>query len=276
MVPEPQESAPVEISEQRETEQVDPKPAPLDKRMGLVQKLPEAEARALVAHYTDNVTRQMLAKLNKVSLLELATLVKSGRLGAQNASNMNKFSARALVPELPKEWTRVRTFEPTETKNVRAVMADAERFIAMREAGCKSKAECDAWWSANVTRRKAVDVTTAPVAAPVGQGDNAPVIVHGRVIWPRPPYVSDADKYPRGAAVAMFHLWQDLDRALSVGEPSHIGRGRIIGNLARWVKDGASSQAGTMLQEMAFAQQNDHSGSLETSRLTFVNGDKVA
>ena len=275
VAPETPESAPVEISEQRDSEQVDQKPAPLDKRMGLVQRLPEAEARALLAHYTDNVTRQMLAKVQKPALIDLAALVRAGRLGAKNDSNMKKFSARVLVPELPVEWTRARTVEPTETKAVKAIMADAERFIAMREAGCTTKATCDRWWSENVTRRKAIDVTTATPPQPNGSADAAPIIVHGRVIWPRPSYVSDADRYTRSSAVAMFHLWHDLDQELSRSEPSPVGRGRFILKIAMWIKQGISPHAGAMLQEMATAMQSDEQGVLETSHLTFITGDPL-
>jgi hypothetical protein len=275
VLPETKESAPVEISDQRETQQVDQKPAPLDKRIGLVQRLGEAEARALLAHYTDNVTRQMLAKVQKPALIDLAALVRTGRLGAKNSSNMNKFSARVLVPELPKEWTRARTVEPTETKAVKAIMADAERFIAMREAGCTTKAACDRWWSENVTRRKAIDVTTATMPQPNGSADAAPIIVHGRTIWPRPSYVSDADKYTRSAAVAMFHLWHDLDQELSRSEPSPVGRGRFILKIAMWIKQGINPHAGAMLQEMATAMQSDEQGALETSHLTFITGDSL-
>lgn len=273
--PNPQESAPAEVSDDAKSEQAGRSTEPLDRRQVLVQKLPEAPARILLAHFSNPVTRQMLAKVVKPVLLELAALCESGRLGEGNGSNMNKFSARVLVPELPREWTRGRTFRPVETKAVKSIMADTDRFIAMREAGCSTKAECDRWWAENVTRRKAVDVTASATSQPAGTAQASPIVVHGKQIWPRPSYVRDADQYTRGTAVAMFHLWQDLNRALSVSEQSHVGRARVIANLAKWIRDGANYQAGVMLQEMAFNQQSDEKGTLETSRLTFVNGDQV-
>jgi len=271
--PKPQESAPEPIPESRAGHNAD-LPEKLNVRMLLVKKLKEADALVLLNHYPNQQTRQTLGRMGKNQLLALVEKIGSGKFGVVNkGSFQKKVSARVLVPELPKEWTRGRSFEPTENRQINALLADSDHFLAMRDAGCKTMEQCNRWWIDNVLHRKAVDVTINPPHASTQTSESGDaILVHGKVVWPPASFISHPEDYPRDLAVTCFHLWQDLDRQLKVSEPSTLGRGRFIALLATYLSE-IDKAAGDLLRQMAFAQQQDISGNLETSRLTRLSGD---
>ncbi len=271
--PKTQESTPDPIPESGKADHAD-LPEKLDVRMLLVKKLKEADSRMLLKHYPNQQTRRMLGRMGKNQLLALVEKIRSGKFGVVNKGLFEKkFSARMLVPELPKEWTRNRSFEPTDNKNINILLGDSDHFLAMRDAGCRTMEECNHWWMDNVLHRKAVDVTINPPRASTQASESADaILVHGKVIWPPASFISHPEDYPRDLAVDCFHLWQNLDRQFKVKEPSPLGRGRLMAQVAMDLSK-INKAAGDLVRQMAFAQQKDISGNLETSRLTRLIGD---